>query len=141
MYYFHVDFIKEPLSLALQNVMTVGRIVTLDEKLKYYSGCNSPCLTFCPSKPDGSGHWISQLGVILHRSELPYVFGIFPKSNCVEPNELCSMTDIVRWAASSLKPSIGGTMPTLVMDARYLCKRGKGAPSHSKCSIPRLCES
>ena len=42
--YFHPDFVKEPLSLALKNMVVIGNVVTLDEKLKFYSGQNSPVL-------------------------------------------------------------------------------------------------
>jgi hypothetical protein len=134
-FYFTPEFIKGPLSHALENMVDIGRVVTLDEKLKYYGGVNSPCITSCPSKPDGSGHWISKVGVILDTTSLPYVTRIFQKTNCRAANETCSMTDIVKWAGTGLKRGLNGEYPMIVMDARYLCKVARASSTRESSTL------
>ena len=79
------------------------------------------------SKPDGEGHWLSQVGVPLSETGFPFVTRIYPKDNCVMDGETCSMTDIIKWAVSWLPKQLNGSYPVLVLDARYLCRAGREA--------------
>ena len=133
--YFVPDFIKECLSLSLESMVDLGSVVTLEEKLKAYSGRNSPCVVSCLTKPEQSGHWISQLGVVLHNSCLPFVTRIFPKTNCVNEGQECSMSDIIEWAITGLPRNAEGEAPCLAIDARYLSKEGRSLLSENNVTF------
>ena len=80
--YFTPEFVRGPLSAAIEATICYGRFVILDEKLRKYTGANSPCVVYVPNKPGGAGHWVSQLGVILDKSWLPFVTKMFPFCHC-----------------------------------------------------------
>ena len=122
--YFTEEFVRGPLSSSLEKIVDYGGIVTLDEKLRGYSGLNSPCTITCPSKPDGSGLWASELGVILHKTELPFVTRIYPITVCTATGEHQRVSDIVDWATDNLPQQMDRSKPAFVLDARYLDKRG-----------------
>ena len=118
--HFTPDFTKEALSLSLEGLIDYGNLVVLDEKLRYYSGSNSPCTVVCPSKPDGKGLWVSQLGIILHESKLPFVTRMYPLTCCTAVGEHYKVSEIVKWAVMGLPRFPDGSHPVLIADARYV---------------------
>jgi len=121
---FSASFVKEKLSQVLEQLVDYGSVITLDEKLRAYGGSNCPCIITVPSKPDGAGLWVSQIGVVLHHTELPFVTRLFPNTACTVVGERTPVSSIVDFASRDLPSQVDGTRPTLVMDARYLDKAG-----------------
>ena len=118
------EFVRGPLSHALESLIIYGRVLVLDEKLRGYDGQFAPCIVTCPSKPDGSGLWATELGVILHSTELPYVTRVYPFTHCPAAGEHIRFADLIEWALDGIGLLADGTMPVLVVDARYLNTSG-----------------
>ena len=79
-----------------------------------------PCIVTCPGKPDGSGLWATELGVVLQSTKLPYVTRIYPFTHCPAAGEHLRFAGLIEWALEGTGPLADGTMPLLVIDARYL---------------------
>jgi len=116
-------FAREDLSRGLERLIDYGGVMTLDEKLRGYGG-DAPCTVYCPGKPEPKGLWVSQLGVFLSSTNLPYVTRVYPFTHCTAVGESQAMSSVVEWATSAIPRFPDGGRPLVVMDARYLDKAG-----------------
>ena len=65
-----------------------------------------------------------ELGVILNSTELPYVTRVYPFTHCPAAGEHIRFADLIEWALDGIGLLADGTMPVLVVDARYLNTSG-----------------
>lgn len=141
--YITTDVARGKLSKNLRRYLTLGQFVSLDEKQKKWRG-KSKCIKKCPNKKnDPIGHWNTQATALLHTSELPFVFGIYPFSGSrkLGDNHEQRCNEIWTWIRKLLNNKNGKrfSYPVVCSDTLYLDNqsrddlRGAGVPFH--CSI------
>jgi hypothetical protein len=102
------------LSLASENKILHTEVITIDEKLKPFTG-ETPYLRFVPNKDPQDGHWITETTVKAPKTGLPYLVNCFP----VQQKEGPSMLDFYKigldWVAAADRPNT-----VVVTDAYYM---------------------
>jgi hypothetical protein len=95
-----------------QGAMTLGRVITMDEKLKPFQG-DSPHKRFVPNKDPNWGHWITELQTKGAHTGLPYLVGQYPLLH----NGANKCVEIFQWSRGAIPP---GSSPITLADPYYL---------------------
>ncbi len=127
----HAKFLLTPdilhdLCDAFQSSITYGEYVSLDEKLRRYTGLG-PFIRKVIKKPDKIGHWITQVCVHLSSSNLPYCTYLRPVLTSPAYGTTTPVKSLVKDCVEHILRTTPLTKcPVIVMDSHYLCKESRG---------------
>jgi hypothetical protein len=102
------------LNEASQSVIEVPEVLTIDEKLKGFTG-ETPYLRYVPNKDPTNGHWITECTMKAPKSGLPFLVNAIPVQQAEGPTMLEFYQNSLGWMDDEQKKKV-----VIVSDAYYM---------------------